>query len=555
MTTDRRSLLQALAALGIGTDTFHRALAAQAPPKNAPARPTVTPEMVKAAEWVAGIELTDAQRSAVAGAMTRTLMGYAQLRAIDVPNEVAPAFAFIPDPSPAQSTPGKVTVADTPTKKPASDEDLAYLSIPQLGHLLRTKQISSVELTKFYLERLKKYGPPLLCVVSLTEEIALKQAKQADEELAQGKIRGPLHGIPWGAKDLIAYPGAKTTWGAEHYKDQVKSMKATVAERLDQAGAVLVAKLTLGALAMGDEWFGGMTRNPWDVNQGSSGSSAGSASAVVAGLVPFAIGSETYGSIISPATRCGATALRPTFGRVSRSGCMTLSWTLDKLGPFCRSVNDCAIVLGVIHGADPADIASVTRPFDWPSMKPLKDLRVGLATGPGESKFEKEAEVLRKLGANVMPIQLPKEIPLNPLLSILNAECAAAFDPITRAGVDQGIGRWSTTFRQGEFVSAVEYLRAQRVRSLLIAKMSELMTKVNVYLSNSDLLLTNMTGHPTICMPNGLVNRADGKSTPLALTMTGRLFGETDLLHIAQAYQEATGHHIPRPPLDKLTKA
>jgi len=551
MSPDRRQLLRAAAALGFGTGTFHRALVAQVgDPQKKDAAVTVTAEMVKNAEWVAGITLTDAQRNNVASSMTRTLVGYTAARKVPLGNSVPPAIRFHPEPG--EPTTFVLSTVEAPklvAKKPDADDDLAFASLATLAHLVKTKQVSSVELTKLALTRLKKYDPALLCVVTHTDELALKQAKQADEEIAAGKYRGPLHGIPWGAKDLIAYPGYKTTWGAAHYKDQTIDTKATVAKLLDDAGAVLVAKLTLGALALGDEWFGGMTRNPWNVKQGSSGSSAGSASAVAAGLVPFAIGSETRGSIVSPATRCGATGLRPTFGRVSRYGCMTLSWSMDKLGPLTRSVEDCALVLGAIHGADANDPCSVSRPFSWPGKKPLKELRVGTF---GERP---EWKVLKELGVELVPIQLPNELPVQALNVILDVECAAAFDDLTRAGVSEGFGRyWGNTFRTGQFVTAVEYLRANRVRTLLMQEMAKVMEKVDLYIGGNDLFITNLTGHPTICLPNGFNKSKDGIETPTAVTFTGRLYGETDLLTVAHAYQQATGFHLKRPPMDKVTK-
>ncbi len=551
MTPDRRQLFRAVAGLGVGTATFHRALVAQVgdPPKqDGPVQ--VTAEMVKNAEWVAGITLSDAQRTSAAATLTRTLRGYADARKVPLGNSVPPALTFFPEPSPPADGPrGTVEPPKLDTKKPDSADDIAFASVATLAHLLKTKQVSSVELTKLALERLTKYDPALLCVVNLTAELALKQAKQADEEIAAGKYRGPLHGVPWGAKDLIAYPGYKTTWGAGHYKDQTIDTKAAVAKKLDDAGAVLVAKLTLGSLALGDEWYGGMTRNPWNVKQGSSGSSAGSASAVAAGLVPFAIGSETRGSIVSPATRCGVTGLRPTFGRVSRHGCMTLSWTMDKLGPLCRSVEDCALVFDAIHGADPNDPCSVSRPFSWPGKKPLKGLKVGTF---GERP---EWKVLKELGVELVPIKLPNELPVQALNVILTVECAAAFDDLTRNGVSEGYGRfWGSTFREGQFITAVEYLRANRIRTLMMAEMAKVMEKVDLYIGGNDLFITNLTGHPTVCLPNGFTKSKDGVETPTAVTFTGRLHDETTLLTLAHAYQQATGFHLKRPPMDKVTK-
>lgn len=548
----RRQLLTAAAAIGIGSATFQRALAAEADKADLPT--TVTEEMVQNAEWVAGIRLNEAERKRVAASMTQALRDVAALHKPAVGNSVSPALYFIPAAGPSVGGGrGKVepTKRKDEAKKPAKDEDLAFLSLTQLAELVRTKQVSSTELTKLYLARLKEYDPALLCVVTLTDQLALAQAAAADREIAAGQYRGPLHGIPWAAKDLIAYPGFKTTWGAAHFKDQVIDEKATVAARLDDAGAVLAAKTTLGALANGDQWFGGMTRNPWNVKQGSSGSSAGSAAAVSAGLVGCAIGSETLGSIVSPSTRCGVTGLRPTFGRVSRHGCMTLAWSMDKIGPLARSVEDCALVFGAIHGADGKDLTAVDRPFDWPCRKELKEVRVGYFEGRGGAD-RPELKTLEGLGVKLVPIALPSTLPVQSLRMILSVEAAAAFDDLTRAGVSEGIGAsWPGTFRWGRFVSAVDYLRAQRVRTLLMAEMAKLMEQVDLYVGGNDLLITNLTGHPTVVMPNGLT-RAE---VPTAITFTGRLFGESELLAVAKAYQDATGHHLKRPPMEKVTKA
>jgi Asp-tRNA(Asn)/Glu-tRNA(Gln) amidotransferase A subunit family amidase len=549
----RRDLFAAAAALGIGTAGFHRAVAAEAAalqPKGA----TVTPEMVANAEWVAGIELTEAQRKQVAGAMTRLLRDFEALHKVEVGNDVPPALHFNADPGrPGGREHGMVEPIDSAVlaKKPASDDDLAFLPVTQLARLIRTKQISSVELTKLYLERLKKYDPALLCVVSLTEDVALKQAAEADRLTAAQKPVGPLHGIPWCAKDLIAYPGYRTTWGAGHFKDQTIDAKATVAELLEQAGAVLTAKVTLGALANGDQWYGGMTRNPWNVRQGSSGSSAGSAASVAAGLTGFAIGSETWGSIVSPCTRCGVTGLRPTFGRVSRHGCMTLSWSMDKLGPIARSVEDCALILDAIHGRDGKDASAVDREFNWPCRKPLKDLRVGFTDDDAESE---ELKVLKKLGVKLVPIKLPDSLPVNALSMILTVEATAAFDDVSRENVNEGLGSWPSTFRRGRFVSAVEYLRAQRVRTLLMREMAKVMEQVDLYVGGDDSLLTNLTGHPTVALPNGLRKSGKDIETPTAITFTGRLWGECELLAVAKAYQDETGHHLKRPDMSKVTK-
>lgn len=552
----RRDLFAAAAALGVGGATFHRAVAAEA----ATVQPAggVTVEMVENAEWVAGVTLTEEQRKRVAAGMTRNLRDFAALRKIDVNYGVPPAILFNPDPNGPLPAGGRGKVEPLPVKggatKPEKDDDLAFLPLTHLAELVRTKKVSSTELTKLYLARLKQYDPALKCVVSFTDELALKQAAEADQEIAAGKYRGPLHGIPWAAKDLMAYPGYKTTWGAGHYKEQTLDEKATVAERLDAAGAVLAAKVTLGALAMGDQWFGGMTRNPWNVKQGSSGSSAGSASAVAAGLVGFAIGTETLGSIVSPSTRCGVTGLRPTFGRVSRAGCMALSWSMDKVGPMARSVEDCALVFGVIHGADGKDPTVADRPFNWPCPKVLADIRVGYVEGKGGPANEEAVKVLKELGVKLVPITLPATPPAGAMTNTIDVESATAFDDITRAGVAEGLGAsWPTTFRVGRFVSAVDYVRAQRVRTLLMREMAKVMEKVDLYVGGNDLAITNLTGHPTAVMPNGL-RKAGEVETPIAITFTGRLWGEGDLLAVAKAYQDATGHHLKRPDMSQVTK-
>lgn len=549
MRLDRREVLAVLAATGIGNGVFRRAVAAFAQQPPPPAAGDFTAEMVQQAEWIAGINLSDEDRRRVAAELNRWRRGIEAARRIPLTNDVPPAVHFDPMPNPQApgSDRGSVAINPRPVDRPASTDDLAFLSAAQLGSLLRRRAISSVELTKLYLERLKKYDPVLKCVITLTEELALKQARQADADFAAGKDRGPLHGIPWGAKDLIAVPGYRTTWGAAEYQEQQLDVTATVARRLEEAGAVLVAKLSLGALAYNDVWFGGRTNNPWNIREGSSGSSAGSACATVAGLVGFSLGSETLGSIVSPSTRCGATGLRPTFGRVSRHGCMTLSWTMDKIGPICRSVEDCALVLGAIHGADGQDPTAVDRPFVWPCPTPLKDLRVGYV---GDDPNRPELEVLKSLGVKLVPIRLPRQKAGLIVNTILHAEAGTAFDELIRANRLDRIGPlWPTGFRASHFITAVDYLRAQRLRSQLMEEMAEVMKQVDLYVGGNDLAITNLTGHPTVCLPNGFVKR-NGAEVPTSLTFTGRLFGESELLAVAHAYQEATGHHLKRPPQD-----
>ncbi len=539
----RRELFAAVAAVGVGNATFQRAVAAAAAQ---PKVEVITAEMVQGAEWVAGITLSDAERKTVAGSLTNTLRNVAALNKLDITNVVGPAIHFnaIPWEAPSKDGRGKTEFNPKPAEpiKPAKDDDLAFLPLTTLAHMIQARTITSTELTKVYLARLKKYDPALLCVVSLTEELALKQSAEADKDIAAKKYRGPLHGIPWAAKDLIAYPGYPTTWGAGHFKEQKFAEKATVAARLDDAGAVLTCKTTLGSLAWGDVWFGGTTRNPWNIKQGSSGSSAGTASSVAAGLVGFGLGSETLGSIVSPSTRCGVTGLRPTFGRVSRHGCMALCWSLDKIGPMCRSAEDCAMVFGAIHGFDGKDSSAQDRPFNWPAKADLKELRVGYveaASPPAD-----DMKVLKDLGVKMVPITLPQQTAGRIVSMILDVESAAAFEDITREGVKEGIGMWGPTFRRGRFVSAVDYLKAQRARTLLMREMARVMEKVDLYVAGNDLQITNLTGHPTLCLPNGFTKAG----SPTSLTFTGRLFGESTLLAVAKAYQDATAHHQKRPP-------
>jgi Asp-tRNA(Asn)/Glu-tRNA(Gln) amidotransferase A subunit family amidase len=391
----------------------------------------------------------------------------------------------------------------------------------------------------------------LKCVVTLTEDLALKQAAKADAEIAAGVYRGPLHGIPWGAKDLISYPGYPTTWGATPFKDRVINDKATVAARLEEAGAVLVAKLTLGALAMGDMWHGGKTRSPWDPRMGSSGSSAGSASAAAAGLVGFAIGSETLGSIVSPCRACGASGLRPTFGRVSRAGCMSLAWSMDKIGPIARSLEDCALVFDAIHGADGLDATAVDQPFTWPPRLSLRGLKVGYFKQDDRPDEQRDdLKTLKGLGVELVPIELPKGLPVNEVTLMLGVEAATVFDELTRKHITEGLNSWPSEFRQGQFVPAVEYLRAARVRTLLIRAMAKLMSTVDLYVGGRDLALTNLTGHPTVVLPNGSRDR-EGREVPGSITFTGRLYDESTLLAVAVAFQQAVGQHLKRPPLER----
>jgi Asp-tRNA(Asn)/Glu-tRNA(Gln) amidotransferase A subunit family amidase len=546
----RRAILKGLAAAGMGSSVFQRALAAQVAQSA-----SVTPEMIKQAEWIAGLELTDQERKSTAGSIQRSLSSFVELRKVEVGYDVAPSLTFFPaPPRPTNEVRRNQArpIDASPPRRPESDDALAFLPVAELSSLVRSGQVSSMELTRLYLARLKRFDPLLKCVVTLTEDLALKQAAQADREIAAGHYRGALHGIPWGAKDLIAYPGYPTTWGATPFKNQVINQKATVAGRLEEAGAVLVAKLTLGALAQGDQWFGGRTRSPWDPRDGSSGSSAGSAASVAAGLVGFAIGSETLGSIVSPCRACGATGLRPTFGRVSRHGCMTLAWTMDKLGPIARSVEDCALVFDAIHGADGLDFAAVDQPFQWPPRVNLESLKVGYIEERGrDADSREELRVLRKLGFDLVPITLPENLPVWAVTLMLGTEAATVFDELTRKHITEGLNTWPETFRNGQFVPAVEYLRAARVRTKLMQAMADRMVAVDLYVgSGLDLPITNLTGHPTVVFPVGFRTR-NGRNRPGSVTLTGRLYDESTLLAVAHAFQQATGDHRRQPPIDE----
>ena len=525
----------------------------------------ITKEMLREAEQLAGLEFTDPERELMMEGLNKYLETYKKLRKVTLDNDVAPALRFNP------ILPGMtfekqqrlIKISENRKLKAPSDlEELAFWPITDLAQLIKSRQVSSVKLTNMYLDRLKRYDPKLHCVITLTEELAQKQAKLADEEIAAGHYRGPLHGIPWGAKDLLAVKEYKTTWGAMPYKDQVIDLDATVVRRLEEAGAVLVAKLTLGAMAWGDVWFAGKTRNPWNPEKGSSGSSAGPAAATAAGLVGFSIGSETHGSIVSPSTVCGVTGLRPTFGRVSRYGAMALSWSMDKIGPICRTVEDCAIVFHAIYGPDDKDATVVDLPFNWDTSRNLKTLKVGYL----KSAFEEEREdkqwkandeatldVLRRLGLNLIPIELP-DYPIETMGLILSVEAAAAFDQITRNNRDDLMVRqiknaWPNRFREARMVPAVEYIQANRLRTLVMKAMHEQLSGIDVYVSPSwvgqNLLLTNLTGHPAVVLPNGLRK----EKTPGSITFVGELFGEDKALALAKAYQDATSFHLKHPVL------
>jgi Asp-tRNA(Asn)/Glu-tRNA(Gln) amidotransferase A subunit family amidase len=571
----------------------------------------ITPEMIDAAAAIAAIKLTAEQKTQVLEDLRQQRDSVLVIRSMKMPNSVAPAFVF--DPVPAGMKLDATRKPMRMSKLPASGglaenihamredgilikEVLAFASVRELGDLIKRRKITSVSLTHLYLERLKRYDAKLHFVITLTEERALKQAAEADKEIASGKYRGPLHGIPWGAKDLLAVKGYRTTWGAAGFEEQAFDYDATVVERLDAAGAVLVAKLTMGALAQGDLWFGGRTRNPWNPKQGSSGSSAGSASAVSAGCVGFAIGTETLGSISSPSTRCGTTGLRPTFGFVPRTGAMALSWTMDKIGPICRSVEDCALVMSAIYGPDGHDRSVKDAAFNWDAEFDWKKLRVGylknefdlpvleakaseerkrdFAKDLYDAKYGQAAlDALRKMGVNLIDVKMPKGYHFGDITPVLGAEAAAAFDELTLSGRDKQLtGQqsfdWPNSFRRARFYSAVDYIQAQRARSLAMDAMAKLFAEVDVVVTPSDgaqLSGTNLTGNPAVIVPNGVrgsdaplgdhLDDGDrrntrGPGTPVSLTFLGGLYSDARLAAFARAYQEATGFHRLYPKLD-----
>jgi len=443
---------------------------------------------------------------------------------------------------------------------PQGKTELAFYSLRQLASLIKNRKISSVELTGFFIARLKKYSEQLKCTITITEEIAMAEARQADAEIAQGKYRGPLHGIPYGLKDLFAVKGTKTTWGAAPYRNQVINEDAYVYTRLKEAGAVLVAKFTLGALAMGDRWYGGRTNNPWNLQFGSSGSSAGSAAATVAGLVPFAIGTETWGSIISPSTTCGATGLRPTFGSISRTGAMTLSWSLDKIGPICRSAEDAAVVFNYLHGADGKDLAAVNRPFNYQIINTLKNLKIGYAKNYFD-KLAKDAqewqvlEAYKKTGVTLVPVNFPDDsaYTYEMMNIIVSSESAAAFDELTRNNIDDQLtaqtkNDWPNLFRSSRFISAVDYINTNRHRYLLMQKVNAVMQNVDALIcptwGGNQSAITNLTGHPAVCFPTGF----NKDHLPTSITLIGHLYGEAELLEVAAMYQKITGFNRVFPP-------
>lgn len=507
------------------------------------------------ASRIIGLDFTSNEKDSMLDKIRVNEATYEKMHKLILPNSQPYPFAFNPAPigyvMPVKQLPISWNIPAN-TALPVNKNELAFYSIAQLASLVKTKKITSVDLTRFFLERLKKWADTLQCVVSLTEDIAIQEAKQADEDLKKGIYHGPLHGIPYGLKDLFAVKGTHTTWGGTPYKDQVIDEDAFVYTQLRKAGAVLCAKLTLGALAMGDRWFGGITKNPWNIQSGSSGSSAGSASATVAGLLPFALGTETLGSIVSPSSTCGATGLRPTFGSVSRSGAMVLSWSLDKAGPICRSAEDAAIVFYYLKGTDGKDASALDRPFNYTGKADFKKLRIAYA-GNYFKTIAKTApqwqvlEIFRKLGANLQEVVFPDSVlyPFPIIDPIINAESAAAFDDLTKTNQDdlltwQRKNDWPNSFRASRFIPAVEYINANRHRYTLITAFYEFMKNFDIIIvptfSGRQLAITNLTGYPVVCFPVGFSEAG----LPTSITLLGNLYDEATILATAKAYQDIT---------------
>jgi Asp-tRNA(Asn)/Glu-tRNA(Gln) amidotransferase A subunit family amidase len=597
MTLDetRRRFLSACSGIGLGGTLLPGVLWAQIQQVG---EPKVTAEMLKGALAISGVSFGEDDQKSMLTAVNASLSRYEEIRNLHIPNNVAPPFYFSP------LTPGmKVNRTreplrfSTPTvKRPANLEDAAFWPVAQLAQLIKTRQCTSTELTKMYLARLHKYNEKLNCVVTFLDEVALAQAKQADSEISAGKYKGPLHGIPWGAKDIIAVKGYKTTWGSGAYKDQMLDEEPSLVEMLRDAGAVLLAKLTTGELAQGDQWFGGQTKSPWNIEQGSSGSSAGPASATAAGLVAFGIGSETSGSILSPSARCGVTGLRPTFGRISRYGVMALSWTQDRMGPLCRYAEDCALVMSVIARPDGRDLSVSEIPFNYNAHLDIRKLRVGYLDGAFEETRdplakkadEQTMEQVKALGLKLVPVKVP-EWTID--TSSIGVESGVFFDDLIRSGRDKQMtnpGR-ANSFRTSRMIPAVEYLQSQRARSMMMAKLAEATADVDVYLVpvnsggggpaggrgrggavpdasaaaagrgraggggggfNRSVVgrhfsMANLACYPALNVVNGFAE----SGTPLNITFYARPFGEAELLALGKAYQDASGFHLKRPAL------
>jgi Asp-tRNA(Asn)/Glu-tRNA(Gln) amidotransferase A subunit family amidase len=531
----------------------------------------VSDEMLADAAKVAGLDFTEEERREMLATVNKNLRNYEKTAAVPLPFTVVPPLWFnpvVPGTAPVNPTRSRPRARAPKVSRPANLDDVAFWPVTHLAALVESRDVSSRELTELYLARLKRYDPKLHCVITLTEELALEQARRADEEIAAGRYRGPLHGIPWGAKDLIAKRGYKTTGGSEAYKDQVIDFDATVVTRLEEAGAVLVAKLSTGELARGDQWFGGKrTRNPWNPEQGSGGSSAGPGSATAAGLVGFSIGTETLGSILGPSRTNGVTGIRPTYGRVSRHGVMPAAWTLDKVGPICRSAEDCALVLHAVAGPDGWDLSCADKPYDWDPGLDVRTLRIGyLADAFPEERTNESASKenddraladLRALGIELVPVSLPQHADMDALMMLLVEE-GAVLDELTRSGRDELLIKdreepEAMLLRAHRLVPGVEYFQMSRVRMRLMEEMAQIFQKVDAYAApfftpsgDKNLRAANATGHPGVAVPTGF----NAKGMPTSMHLVGNLYGDAQLLALAKAYQDRTTHHQQHPKLD-----
>jgi Asp-tRNA(Asn)/Glu-tRNA(Gln) amidotransferase A subunit family amidase len=523
----------------------------------------ITVGIIQEAEKLIGFDFSTAQADSMLNSVSRFNQSYQALRKLNMPNSIVPALNFNPVPigfvNPDTKNGFKLNKVSG-VQLPANKDDLAFYTVRELAELIRTKKITSVELTRFFIDRLKKYQPKLQFAITIMEDRAMKKAAEADAEIQSGHYRGVLHGIPFGVKDLLAQKDYKTTFGAVPYKEQQLNVDATVVTRLENAGGILIVKTTLGELAQGDVWFGGKTKNPWDITRGSSGSSAGSASAVSAGCLPFAIGSETLGSIVSPSTECGDTGLRPSFGRVSKYGAMALSWSMDKLGPIARSVEDAALVFNAIQGTDDKDLSTIAAPFNYDgSAKTLKGYKIGYTKVDFDKNYPNHVTdsatlaKLKELGAELIPIEYPK-MPISAMTFILQAEAGAAFQELLLTHKEdqlvlQNKFAWPNTFRAAQFISAPEYIQANRARTLLIQKWYEALKGLDLYITPTytlNLSMTNLTGNPCLVLPNGF----DKDGRPVSITFMGQLFGEGKMLQTAKLYQDATAFHKKHPLLN-----
>ncbi len=588
----RRNFLAQCSALGVGGTLLPGLLWAEMQQTSSQA---ITLAMLKSATAMAGLSFSEDDEKTMLNAVNQSLTRMTTLRMIKIPNDVSPPFHFsalVPGMT-INRTRQPFRMSTPPVKRPANLEEVAFWPVVQLAQLVKTRQVTSRELTQMYLDRLHKYNPLLNCAVTICDELAMNQASRADTELAAGKYRGPLHGIPWGAKDIIAVKGYKTTWGSGAYQDQNIDQDASIVEMLREAGAVLVAKLATGEIAQGDRWFGGQTKSPWDPSQGSGGSSAGPGCATAAGLVGFSIGTETSGSILGPSARCGVTGLRPTLGRISREGVMALSWTQDRLGPMCRYAEDCAIVMSVIARPDSRDLSVADLPFNWNAQLDIRKLRIGYLktafaenTDPvGRQHQQATLDALTALGVKLLPVEVPD---FTTDVSAINVESATFFDEMMREGRDKkltNLGR-ANGWKGARTLPAVDYLQSQRIRMMMMMKLAEATAHVDVYLGPGNgggagggggrggrggggggeptepgttparqpagqrhSSMANLATYPAVAVPNGF----NTSGNPTSITFFARPFGETELLAVVKAYQDATGFHLKHPTLQPRT--